>query len=85
MITQKNIERLSGIVSLLALKDYKRANPKRKVNKNGTVKHNPYTLSEETEEARRLLINAKKENITREEEEEIKAYLLKDTLLLLSR
>ena len=69
---------LYNIVSNLAYQDYYRKNhhPNGKRKKK---KHNPYCLSCETEEALEIYTVACKETeeITREEEEKIKAYLVK--------
>ena len=77
MITAKNIERLEKIVSHYAMQDYKQANPKRKFRKDGTVIHNPYSLSDETNEAREILALA----IAGKEEERVKGYLLRKSIL----
>lgn len=81
MITENNLKRLDNLVAKYALMDYKRANPKRRIRKDGTVKHNPYTLSPLTNEAREMLTLARKKDITREEEEIVKAYLLKQKMI----
>ena len=50
----KNISAIEKIISELAMKDYLACNP---VNKDGTrkyKKHRPYSLSEETNEAREI-------------------------------
>ena len=76
MITQKNIDNLYRIASNLSLKDYRAANP----TSNGKPvyrTHKPYGLSGETKEATELLKMASKSEVTREEEETIKGYLLK--------
>ena len=75
MITKENIKRLDNLVKKYAFQDYKRANPHMK------TRHNPYTLSPLTNEAREMLRLARKENITKEEEEEVKAYLLKKKMI----
>lgn len=75
MITKENIKRLDNLVKKYAFQDYKRSNPHMK------TRHNPYTLSPLTNEAREMLRLARKENITKEEEEEVKAYLLKKKML----
>ena len=77
MITAKNIERLEKIVSHYAMQDYKQANPKRKFRKDGTVIHNPYSLSDETNEAREILALAR----ARKEEERVKGYLLRKSIM----
>ena len=75
MITQENIERLDNLVKKYAKQDYERANPY------FGWSHNPYTLSPLTNEAREMLQIARKENITKEEEESVKGYLLKKKML----
>ena len=77
MITQENIERLDNLVKKYAKQDYERANPHPYFGR----RHNPYTLSPLTNEAREMLQIALKENITKEEEESIKGYLLKKKML----
>lgn len=75
MITKNNIERLDKLVAKYAMQDFLRVN----TTKNGTIRkrHVPYSLSPLTNEAREMLILARKEDITKEEEENVKAYLLK--------
>ena len=80
MITEKNIETLDSFVAKYAMMDYKRANPKPKF-RNEMPVHNPYTLSPDTNEAREMLHLARKTDITKEEEESVKAYLLKKKLI----
>ena len=75
MITQENIERLDKLVKKYATQDYKRAAP------HFAWGHRSYTLSPLTNEAREMLQLARKENITKEEEESVKAYLLKKKML----
>lgn len=77
MITKNNIKRLENLVTKYALEDYKKANPKPKMSRNGSIKHNPYTLSPLTNEARKMLQLARRENVSIAEEETIKAYLLR--------
>ncbi len=78
MITENNIKRLENIVAHFAMEDYKRANPKKKIDrKTGLTIHNPYSLSPQTNEAREILKLSRKENISQDEEETVKAYLLK--------
>ena len=74
MITKNNIKRLENLVTKYALEDY---NPKPKMSRNGSIKHNPYTLSPLTNEARKMLQLARRENVSIAEEETIKAYLLR--------
>ena len=69
---------LYNIVSNYAMQDYKNANYD-KSGKRKSKKHIPYTLSQDTEEAKRLyniVFCNDPENITPEQEEEIKLYLL---------
>ena len=75
MITKDNIDRLDKLVAKYAMQDFLRVN----TTKNGTIRkrHVPYSLSPLTNEAREMLILARKEDITIEEEEIVKAYLLK--------
>ena len=75
MITKDNIDRLDKLVAKYAMQDFLRVN----TTKNGTIRkrHVPYSLSPLTNEAREMLILARKEDITTEEEEIVKAYLLK--------
>jgi hypothetical protein len=89
MITENNIKRLDNIVSKYAMQDYLRANPNtpaerrkrmRKMLK-GESAHNSYSLSLETNQAREMLHLAHKKNITAEEENTIKSYLLKKKMI----
>lgn len=79
MITNNNIERLVKLVRKYARADYLRANPpeRRRMRKDGTMTYTPYTLSPRTNEAREMLILARKENPTESEENAVKAYLLR--------
>lgn len=77
MITKRNIERLENLVEKYAMQDYKRANPKPKMYANGKTNHKPYSLSPGTNEAREMLHLARKKNITEDEENSVKTYLLK--------
>ena len=47
----------------------------------GESAHNPYSLSPETNQAREILHLAHKKNITAEEENTIKSYLLKKKMV----
>ena len=78
MIRRNKIERRDKIVAYDAMQEYKRANPNWK--KYGT-KRNPYTLSPLTNEARAMLAIARKTDITTEEENDVKAYLLKQKMI----
>lgn len=84
MITQANIDNLYKISSNLAMKDYLMMNPRDKNGKSKYKKHHPYSLSDETEEAKNLYGIAIKpeQEITIEEEEQIKGYLLKIRLIM---
>ena len=80
-ITDGNRKFLSELVARLAFEDFYRANraiiekPSRR--ENGTKQFNPYSLSEETNEAREMLKIANKLENTSEEVEMVKAYILK--------
>ena len=80
-ITDGNRKFLSDLVARLAFEDFYRANrtiienPSRR--KDGTKQFNPYSLSEETNEAREMLKIAHKLENTPEEVEMVKAYILK--------
>ena len=78
MITEKNIDNLYRITSNFSYRDYMA------VNSNNKTKHvKPYSLSDDTKEALNLLKIAQKpqQDITQNEEEQIKAYLLKIKLV----
>jgi len=77
MITENNIDNLYRIVSNLSWKDFKQANPKPKMNSKGETNYKPYFLSDETQEAQRFYSMSIRTNVTREQEEQIKIYLLK--------
>lgn len=83
-ITDGNRNFLSELVARLAFKDFYQANKenieKRKIDRNGCIKHNPYSLSNETNEAREMLKIANKLENTPEEVEAVKAYILKAKL-----
>ena len=72
-------ENLSKVVAHYALQDYKRMNPNHKrtsINR----KHVPYSLGFETQEAQELyrtMYDNKPETLTRDQEAEIKTYLLR--------
>ena len=83
MITQNNIDNLYKISSNLAKKDYLAMNPKNKNGMSKYKKHRPYSLSDETIEATELLkIAYKLSKVTKEEEEQIKSYLLKIKMIM---
>jgi len=71
MITSQNLQNLYNITANLAYKDYRAMNPK------GGKTHRPYSLSGETREALELYALARTTDLSREDEERIKAYLLK--------
>lgn len=88
MITSTNIENLKTIVSNLAYKDYKNAYQKSdrylkgKYTPSGKErKFKGYSLSDETTEANELLQLTTKTNITHDEVESIKGYLLRIKLI----
>ena len=66
-----NQQNLYNITANLAYKDYRAMNPK------GGKKHRPYSLSGETREALELYALARTTDLSREDEERIKAYLFK--------
>lgn len=73
MIVQKNIDNLYNIAANLAFIDYRIANPKGKYKK-----HHPYSLSDDQREAQEHYeLALKRENISRDEEERVKGYLLR--------
>lgn len=76
MIVQNNIDNLYKISSNLSMKDYLQMNPI-KNGKKVYKKHRPYSLSDETIEAKNLYGIAIKSEVTIQEEEQIKGYLLK--------
>lgn len=77
MITQENISRLERIVAHYAMLDYQQANQKPTFDRKGNPKRKPYSLSDATMQARDLLHDA----VSGKNEEEIKAYLLRQKLL----
>lgn len=72
----KAIKDLEAILSNLAYKDFKQANPKPRMSRNGWRIHKAYNLSEETQKALKMLYRATKRDVTAEDEEAIKAFLL---------
>ena len=78
MITEKNIDNLYRISSNLSFRDFLQVNHHPKMTKNGVV-FKPYRVSEEQREAQHYYSIAAgyEGTITREQEEEVKAYLLK--------
>lgn len=79
-MTKQAIEKarkdLQSIISNLAYKDCRVANPKPKKDITGHGKHKPYTLSGDTKEALDILQLTYKAEITAEDERIIKGYLL---------
>jgi len=75
-------EQLYNITSNLAYQDYSRTNYHPN-NKRKSKKHIPYSLSDETERALEMykIICKRAEEITKEEEEKLKAFLLTYKLL----
>jgi len=70
---------LYNITANFSVQDYKTANINLKTGKRKSKKHIPYTLGQETEQAKNiydLVFGKSPENITQEEEERIKGYLL---------
>lgn len=82
MITENNIKRLDDLIKKYAMQDYLRANPKKKDGRLKYKTYHPYSLSSETNEAREMYALARKKDITKEEEETVKAYLLKHKLIM---
>lgn len=83
-ITDGNREFLSELVSMLAFQDYYQANKenlKKPLKKDGTRPYTPYSLSDETNEAREMLRVAYKLENTPEEVETVKSYILKAKIL----
>ena len=72
----KAIQDLEAILSNLSYKDFKQANPKGKIGRNGRRIHRAYSLSDETLEVLEMLKLTVKTNITAEDEEIIKGFLL---------
>lgn len=72
----KAIRDLEAILSNLAYKDFKRANPVRRIGRDGRRIHKPYNLSSDTMEALEVLSLACKQDITAEDGEIIKGFLL---------
>lgn len=72
----KAIRDLEAILSNLSYKDFKQANPKPRMGRNGRRIHRVYSLSSETEKALEMLYRAVKDDITAEDEEIIRGFLL---------
>ncbi|WP_368900809.1 hypothetical protein [Oceanobacillus oncorhynchi] len=73
-VKESLIRKVHIVVGELANKDYLKAN----TNKQGRLykKHVPYSLSQETEQAKEILDLLYKNEVTKEDEERIKGYLL---------
>lgn len=74
MITDKNIKNLNNIIGNLSYDEYYKANYK---NGKKYKKHRQYSLTDEIEKALELLRLTANENIKIEDEEKVKAFLLK--------
>lgn len=74
----KNTAAIDKIIAAEAMKDYLRANPRRKDGRPKYKTHRPYTLSAETNEARTIKAEYIANAIT---EEEYKAYCLRYNLM----
>lgn len=82
-ITDGNRNFLSELAARLAFRDFYQANKennKKPFRKDGTKPYTPYSLSDETNEAREMLHIAQKLENTPEEVEAVKAYILKAKL-----
>lgn len=78
-ITDGNRKFLSELVARLAFRDFYQANKEnidKQLRKDGTKPYTPYSLSEETNEAREMLHIAQKLENTQEEVELVKSYIL---------
>lgn len=73
----KNTAAIEKIIAAEAMKDYLRANPRRKDGRPKYKTHRPYTLSAETNEAREIFRTYTADEIT---EEEYKSYCLRYNL-----
>ena len=74
MITNKNIKNLNNIIGNLSYDEYYKANYK---NGKKYKKHRQYILTDEIEKALELLRLTANDNIKIEDEEKVKAFLLK--------
>ena len=80
MITERSLARLYNLVAKYAYQDILVANKKRI--KRGSKTHAPYSLSDATNEAREMYqLALKGDRITPDEENRVKAYLLKKNML----
>ena len=73
----KNTNAIDKIIAALCLKEFKRANPKPKMRKDGTMNYKPYSLTQEIDEFRELKIAYMSNEIS---EEKYKAECLKYNL-----
>ena len=73
----KNTNAIDKIIAELAMKDYLQANPKKADGKLKYKKYHPYSLSDETNEAREIKRQYLADEIT---EEEYKSWCLKYNL-----
>lgn len=74
MDVQKNTAAVDKIISKLCLAEFKRANPKPKIRKDGTFNYHPYSPTDEINEFRQLKSDYINDVIS---EEEYKAACLK--------
>ena len=80
-ITDGNKKFLNDLIARLALRDFWQVNKNAKIDrKTGLRTFEPYSLSGDTLEARRVYLLSIKSNPTDEEIEEVKAYILKTKL-----
>lgn len=77
MIAESVRKRIDERLAKLCFRDYKVANPKPKMRKDGTVSYNPYTLGQDSVECLDILRLCNKRDVSPEEEEQVKAYHLK--------
>ena len=73
----KNTNAIDKIIAELAMKDYLQANPKKTDGRSKYKKYHPYSLSDETNEAREIKRQYLADEIT---EEEYKSWCLKYNL-----
>ena len=72
----KAIQDLEAILSNLSYKDFKQANPGCRIGRDGRRVHRAYSLSGETMEALEMLNRVTRMDITAEDEDIIKGFLL---------
>lgn len=73
----KNTKAIEKIIAELAYKDYLQANPRKADGKPKYKKHRPYSLSDETNTARQILIDYNADRIS---EQEYKSFCLRYNL-----